>query len=124
MTVWVHSFLVSIFILHTLIIISLILPSLGSIGEKPWYLTSRRLVIWEIDFRISDLTPLPFHQSITTTNPSKMSLIDLKALNNDDLKKRLTKQIKVENWTDKYSKYGYPKLIHKNLHRDATCTEK
>ena len=53
-----------------------------------------------------------------------MSLIDLKALNNDDLKKRLTKQIKVENWTDKYSKYGYPKLIHKNLHRDATCTEK
>ena len=123
-TVRIQSFLVSTFLLYNIVFTSLILRVVGSIGEKPWYLTSRRLVIWEIDFRISDLTPLPFHQSITTTNPSKMSLIDLKALNNDDLKKRLTKQIKVENWTDKYSKYGYPKLIHKNLHRDATCTEK
>ena len=53
-----------------------------------------------------------------------MSLIDLKTLTNDDLKKRLMKQINVKDWTDKCSKCGYPKLIHKNLHRDATCTEK
>ena len=53
-----------------------------------------------------------------------MSLIDLKTLTNDDLKKRLTEHINVEDWTDNFSKYGYPKLIHKNLHRDATCTEK
>ena len=33
-------------------------------------------------------------------------------------------QINIEDWTDKCSKCGYPKLIHKNLHRDATCTEK
>ena len=53
-----------------------------------------------------------------------MSLLELKTLTNNDLKKSLTQQINVEDWTFKYSKCGYPKLLHKNLHRNATCTEK
>ena len=35
----IQSFLVSTFILYTIVFICLILPSLGSIREKPWYLT-------------------------------------------------------------------------------------
>ena len=53
-----------------------------------------------------------------------MSVLELKNLSNDNPKKRLTKQINIEDWPDKCSKCGYPKLIHKNLHRDATCTKK
>ena len=45
-------------------------------------------------------------------------------LTNDDLKKHLSEQINIEDWTDRCNKCGHPKLIHKNLHRDATCTEK
>ena len=52
-----------------------------------------------------------------------MSLLDLNTLTNDDLKNGLTEQINVEDWSDSCSKCGYPKLIHKNLHRDATCTK-
>ena len=52
-----------------------------------------------------------------------MSLIDLKTLTNDDLNKKLAEQINVEYWPDKCTKCRYPKLLHKNLHRDATCTE-
>jgi len=39
-----------------------------------------------------------------------------------ELKKRLTELISLDDWTDRCSKCGYPKLIHKPLHRDATCT--
>ena len=41
----------------------------------------------------------------------------------DDLKKKLTEQVNLEDWPDKYTKCGYPKLLHQGLHRDATCTE-
>jgi len=51
-----------------------------------------------------------------------MSVLKLKAILKDDLMKRLTKRINIEDWIEKCSKCGYPKLIHKNLHRDATCT--
>ena len=53
------------------------------------------------------------------------SIVDLKNLSNDDLKKRLASQIALEDWTDECSKCGYPKLLHKDyvLHRDATCTQ-
>ena len=51
-----------------------------------------------------------------------MSAVQLKNLSNEDLRKHLTEQINIEDWTDKCSKCGYPKLIHKELHRDATCT--
>ena len=53
-----------------------------------------------------------------------MSLLDLKTLSCDDLKKRLREHNNIEDWTDKCNKCGHPKLIHENLHRDATCTEK
>merc|ERR1711873_248982 len=53
-----------------------------------------------------------------------MSLLDFKLMLNEDLTKRLTEHMNVEDWTDSCNKCEYPKLIHKNLHRDATCTEK
>ena len=52
------------------------------------------------------------------------NIVTIDNLVNDDLMKRLAGQIALEDWTDECSKCGYPKLIHKNLHRDATCTEK
>ena len=53
-----------------------------------------------------------------------MSQKDLKTLSNDDLKKCQMGQSNKGDWMDSCSKCGYPKLIHKNLHRDATCMEK
>ena len=52
------------------------------------------------------------------------SIVTLKNLSNDDLKKHLASQIALEDWTDECSKCGYPKLLHKDhvLHRDAACT--
>ena len=82
---------------------------------------SRRLVILETVFCVPDSNLLQYFPDIPSTN-NKMSVLDLKTLTDHDLKKRLTEQINVEDWTDKCSKCGYPKLIHKNLHRDATCT--
>ena len=41
---------------------------------------------------------------------------------NDNLKKRLAQHIDIENLTDKCGKCGYPKLLHKELHREAMCT--
>ena len=43
-------------------------------------------------------------------------------MSNDDLKKHLAQQIDIEDWTDKCGKCGYPKLLHKELHREAACT--
>ena len=123
-TVRIHSFLVSTFLLYTFVVAFFILPLFESIGQKPWYLKSRRLVTQDIVFRIPDLILLLFQLKIQTNKQSKMSLLDLKTLNNEDLKIRLTEKINVKDWTDSYSKCGYPKLIHRNLHRDATCTEK
>ena len=51
-----------------------------------------------------------------------MSVIDLNTLNQNDLKKSLLEQINIEEWIDKCTKCGYPKLIHKKMHRDAACT--
>ena len=55
---------------------------------------------------------------------SSTSIVELKNLSNDDLKKHLTSQIALEDWTDECSKCGYPKLLHKDyvLHHDAACT--
>ena len=52
-----------------------------------------------------------------------MSMIELKNLSNEDLKKRLASQIALEDWTDECGKCGYPKLLHKELYRDAACTK-
>ena len=53
------------------------------------------------------------------------SVIELKNLTNDDLKKRLGSQIALEDWMDECGKCGYPKLLHKDyvLYRDAACTQ-
>ena len=56
----IKIFLVSTF--YTIFFTSLILSLLESIGEKPWYLTSRRLFILKIVFCVPDLTLLPFTQ--------------------------------------------------------------
>ena len=52
-------------------------------------------------------------------------VIELKNLTNDDLKKRLTSQIALEDWMDECGKCGYPKLLHKDyvLHCDAACAQ-
>ena len=52
-----------------------------------------------------------------------MSIVELKNLSNDDLKKRLASQINIEYWTDECSKCGYLRLLHKELHREAACTK-
>ena len=54
-----------------------------------------------------------------------MSVIELKTLSNDDLKKRLASQIALEDWTDECNKCGYPKLLHKDytLHHDEAFTK-
>ena len=49
------------------------------------------------------------------------SIVELKNLSNDDLKKRLASQIALEDWTDECGKCGSPKSLHKELHRDAAC---
>ena len=53
------------------------------------------------------------------------NIVTLDNLLNDNLKKCLGSQISLEDWTDEYSKCGYPRLLHKDyvLHRDATCTQ-
>ena len=53
-----------------------------------------------------------------------MSLLDLNNLTSGNLKKRLLEQIDIEDLIDRCSKCGHPQLIHKNFHRDVTCTEK
>ena len=50
-----------------------------------------------------------------------MSIVELKNLSNDDLKKRLALQIDIEDWTDECGKCGYPRLLHKELHWEAAC---
>ena len=39
------------------------------------------------------------------------------------MKKRLASQINIEDWADECSKYGYPRVLHKELHREAACTK-
>ena len=52
-----------------------------------------------------------------------MSVVELKNLSNDDLKKRLASQIDIEDWMDECGKCGYPRLLHKELHCEAACTK-
>ena len=100
----------------------LIFSSFKNIREKPWYVPSRRLVIQETVFRVPDLTPLLYVQG-GVTKLAKMSVVELKNLMKDDLKMCLAQQIDIEDWTDKCGKCGYPKLLHKEQHREAACTK-
>ena len=52
-----------------------------------------------------------------------MSIVELKNLSNEDLKKRSASQIDLENWSDECRKCEYPRLLHKELHREAACTK-
>ena len=55
----------------------------------------------------------------------KMSnnVIELKNLLNEDLKKCLASLIDIEDWTDECGQCGYPRLLHKELYREASCTK-
>ena len=52
------------------------------------------------------------------------NIVPLDNLSNDDLKKQLASLIALDDWMDECSKFGYPRLLHKDyvLYRDATCT--
>ena len=52
-----------------------------------------------------------------------MSILKLDDLENGDLHKRLLTQINLEDWPDECTKCGQPKLLHRELHRVATCVE-
>ena len=52
-----------------------------------------------------------------------MSIVELKNLSNDDLKKCLASQIALEDWMDECGKCGYPRLLHKELHQEGACTK-
>ena len=82
---------------------------------------SRRLVIQETILGLPDPNPLLYSQEILDTH-IKMSVIKLNSLSNDDLKKQLIEHIDIEEWIDRCTKCGYPKLIHKKMHRDAMYT--
>ena len=81
----IQIFLVCVFIVLS-ISTPLIFPSLENIREKPWYFPSIGLVILETVFRVTDLTLLPYPEK-EVTRLAKMSVVELKNLSNDDLKK-------------------------------------
>ena len=70
--------------------------TLKNIREKPWYVPSKKLVIQETVFYVSDLTTLPYLKD-GVTKLVKMSVVELKNLSNDDLKKCLAQQIDINN---------------------------
>ena len=53
-----------------------------------------------------------------------LDILELKNLSSEDLKKRLAKQVDLEDWTDECGKCGYPRLLHREFHREAACTKK
>ena len=53
-----------------------------------------------------------------------LDFLELKNLSSEDLKKRLSEQVDLEDWTDECGKCGYPRLLHRELHREAACTQK
>ena len=52
-----------------------------------------------------------------------MSVVNLENISNDELKKRLASQVNLDDWGDECSKCGYPRVLHKELHREAACTK-
>jgi len=44
-------------------------------------------------------------------------------MDNEDLRKRLISLINIDDWTDECMKCGYPKTLHKELHRSVACSE-
>ena len=58
-----------------------------------------------------------------STSIKMLSIVELKNLSNEDLKKRLASQVDIEDRTDECGKCGYPRLLHKELHCEAACTK-
>ena len=52
-----------------------------------------------------------------------MSIVELKNLSNDNLKKCLALHIDIEDCTDECGKCAYPRLLDKELHREASFTK-
>ena len=52
-----------------------------------------------------------------------MSILNLDNLSNEELKKRLASQVNLDDWADDCGKCGYPRLLHKELHRASACTQ-
>ena len=52
-----------------------------------------------------------------------MALLKLENMDTEDLRKRLVSLISIDDWTDECLKCGYPKTLHKDLHRSAACNE-
>ena len=93
----------------------------GAINLALVAVPSRRLVIRETVFGVPDSDLLPYCQRILKSD-IKTSIQELNTLEDYDLKKSLTELIDLDDCTERCNKCGYPKLIHKTIHRDATCT--
>ena len=52
------------------------------------------------------------------------NIVKLENITNEELKKRIVSLTNIEDWTDECSKCGYPRVLHKELHRTAACTQK
>ena len=52
-----------------------------------------------------------------------MSVVDLGSITNDKLKQKLASQINLDDWPDECSKGGHVKVLHKELHKTAACTQ-
>ena len=83
---------IQIFLVCVFLVLSfstrIIFSSLENIRERPWSVPSIRLVIRETVFHIPDLTLLPYPEEGFTRLIKMSSVVELKNLSNDDLKKR------------------------------------
>ena len=50
------------------------------------------------------------------------TVVQLDSISNEELRKRIVSLINIEDWADECHKCGYPKVLHKELHRDVSCT--
>ena len=51
------------------------------------------------------------------------NVTQLVSITNEELKRRVVSLMNIKDWADECSKCGYPKVLHKELHRDASCTQ-
>ena len=65
--------------------------NLASVG-----VLSRRPFIWETVFRVPDPNLLPYSEDEVSSS-IEISIVELKNLSNDDLRKRLAQQIDIED---------------------------
>ena len=51
------------------------------------------------------------------------NVAQLDSITNKEFKKRILSLINLEDWADECPKCGYPRVLHKELHCDASCTQ-